>query len=1062
MRFPDINGNKIVFVYGGDLYIVNSKGGVATRLTSYPGYEMFPKFSPDGKLIAFSGEYDGYRSVYVMNTNGGEPKQLTYYPEVKTSERMGFDNQILDWTPDGKKILFRSRRDVFDTWLERLYTISLNSPYPEPLPMRYGGLATFSPDGTKIAYNRIFREFRTWKRYRGGLANDIWIYDLVKNKSEKITNSPAMDDFPMWYKNRIYFLSDRGPYKRFNLYRYDLKTKKIKRVTNFKNFDIKWPSLGINQIVFENGGDLYVFNCKNEKYHKINIEIQTDYLYKRDKLVDAKNFVRNFDLSPEGKRVLFSARGEIFSVPAKEGVTYNLTRTSGVNEQDGTYSPDGKWIAFISDKSGEDEIYLMDTKTHKKVVQLTNDKKSFKFRLRWSPDSKKIAFADKTTTLYYVDIDTKTLTKIDKSGYDDITSYSWSPDSNWLAYEKTEKNRLSSVFLYSLKDKKIYRVTDYLTNDGSPVFSPDGKYLFFASMRDFNATMDSFDMNYTYNDLTKICFVTLSKDAKSPLLPKNDEVKIKEEKKETAKKKDEKKAKVENKGIKVDVQGLSKRIGELPIPASNYILLFATNSKLYFFEYPDMRLTGKPMGEFALKSFSFKSKKVSTLLKNVSSLSFSYDKKKIIFKFGKNYYISPLAGKIIPKKPLDLSGLKVFINLPEEWAEMLNQVYRMERDYFYNPYMNGVNWKGVYEKYKALLPYVAHRYDLNYIIGEMIGELNCSHSYVGGGDYPKIKHVNVGLLGANIVLDRKTGYYKISRILKDEDWDLKNLSPLRQPGVKAKAGDYIIAIDGISLKAPLNPYKLLRNKAGKIVELTLNDKPQAEGAWNVYIRAMKSEQQLRYYDWVESNRAYVERKSHGLIGYIHIPDMEGDGLNQFEKNFYGQLDKKALIIDDRFNGGGFVSQMIIEKLRRILGGMDAARYFGESTYPARVFIGPMVCLANHFSASDGDIFPYYFKHYKLGPVIGTRTWGGVIGIRGYRRLIDNGYITTPEFAQYGLKSNWVIENHGVDPDIYVETTPEKYAKGIDEQLDTAINYLLKKIKEHPVKLPPRPAKYPVK
>ncbi len=1063
MRFPDINGNKIVFVYAGDLYTVNAKGGIATRLTSFPGYEMFPKFSPDGKLIAFSGEYDGYRAVYVMNANGGEPKQLTYYPEVKTSERMGFDNQVLDWTPDGKKILFRSRRDAFDTWIERLYTIGVNDPYPEPLPMRYGGLATYSPDGTKIAYNRIFREFRTWKRYRGGLANDVWIYDLVKNKSEKITNSPAMDDFPMWYKDRIFFLSDRGAHKRFNLYRYDLKTKKITQITHFTDFDIKWPSLGKNQIVFENGGDLYVFNCKNEKYHKINVEIPTDYIYKRDKLVNAKDFITNFALSPSGKRALFSARGEIFSVPVKEGVTYNLTRTSEINEQKAEYSPDGKWIAFISDKSGEDEIYLMSTKDKNKVVQVTNDKKSFKLRLLWSPDSTKIAFSDKSTTLYYVDINSKIITKIDKSGYGDIAFFSWSPDSNWLAYEKTEKNRLSSVFLYSLKNKKIYRVTSYLTNDGSPIFSPDGKYLYFASLRDFNATLDSFDMNFTYNNMTKICFVTLSKDAKSPLLPTNDEVKVKEEKNkknETDKKKEVKKE--EKKGIKVDIDGIEKRIGELPIPASNYILAFATKDKVYFVEYPTFRLTGPPVGKFALKVFSLKTKKVSTILENAKGFSISNDKKKILFKLGKNYYVSPLGGKITPKKPLDLSGLKVFINLPQEWAEMLNQVYRMERDYFYAPNMNGVNWKGVYEKYKALLPYVAHRYDLNYIIGEMISELNCSHSYVGGGDYPKIKHVNVGLLGADIVLDKNSGYYKISHILKDEQWDLDNLSPLRQPGVKAKEGDYIIAIDGVDLKAPSNPYKLLRNKAGKVVELTLNDKPQKEGSWKIYIKAMRSEEKLRYYDWVEWNREYVEKKSHGQIGYIHIPDMEGDGLNQFVKNFYGQINKKALIIDDRFNGGGFVDQMIVEKLRRILGGMDAARYFGESTYPERVFIGPMVCLANHFSASDGDIFPYFFKHYKLGPVIGTRTWGGVIGIRGYRRLIDNGYITTPEFAQYNLKSQWVIENHGVDPDIPVEITPEKYAKGIDEQLDTAINYLLKKIKEHPVKLPPRPAKYPVK
>jgi tricorn protease len=1089
MRFPDVYKDKIVFSYAGDLWRVASAGGAARRITSHPGLELFPKFSPDGKWIAFTGQYDGNFNVYVIPSEGGEPKQLTFLPDVEpVPERMGPNNMVITWFPDSRRILFLSRRDTFNTWFGRLFSVSIDGGLPERLPIDKGGLTSFSPDGTKIAYNRIFRNFRTWKRYTGGMSQDIAIYDLKNNTYERITDYPGTDTYPMWHGGTIYFGSDRGPEHRMNLYSYSLRTKETRQLTNFKEYDVNWPSLGPDSIVFENGGFLYLFDLKTEKAHKITVTLPGDRPLAQPHWAQVSRLITDFDISPEGKRAVFTARGDIYTVPAKEGSIRNLTRTPGIREKYAAWSPDGKWIAYFSDRTGEDELYIIPQDGLGKEIRITSDGKMFRLPPVWSPDSKKLLYADKDTRLFYVDIEQKTPVEIDKGKYADLTDYAWAPDSNWVAYAKAAANQNQVIYLYSLTEKKITPVTTSFTDSWKPAFDPAGKYLYFLSNRDYNEVLGVYDFEFANPKATRVYLVTLRADLPSPFAPQSDEAGAKKPESAAAEQKEEKKpeetpgGRVVPKDFRIDLAGIAERAVALPTPPGNMREVAAAEGFVYYLTAPVRGLSGPLPGESpTLHVYDLKERKDAVLIAPVTNFALSFDGKKILYAAPRGpaggdedeeEVPGPSAYGIIDAKPpgkeplkagegaLNLTSMRADVNPPAEWDQIFNEVWRQERDFFFERSMNGVDWAKERERYAPLLPYVADRYDLTYVLGEMIGELSNSHTYVGGGDSPDLHPVNVGLLGVDLEADAEHGLYRFKKIYAGENWNAALRSPLTEPGVGVKPGDYLLAVNGKPLRVPENPYELFVNTADENVTLTVNSKPTEEGARNVVVKPIGSEYGLRQLDMIDTNRRKVEEATGGRVGYIYLTDMGQAGLNQFVKQFFPQIRKEGLIIDVRYNGGGFVDQLIFERLRRILAGMDSARNFESGTIPDVVFHGYMVCVTNAYAASDGDFFSYYFKKYKLGPLVGTRTWGGVRGIRGYIPLMDGGYITRPEFSLYGLHSEWLIENHGVTPDVEVDNRPDLVMQGHDPQLEKAIELVMKEIQEHPKKLPARPPDLP--
>jgi tricorn protease len=1116
MRFPDVRGDRIVFVYGGDLWLASTKGGTATRITTHPGRELFPKFSPDGKWIAFTGQYDGHFNIYVMPSEGGQPRQLTFFQgsAQPLSDRMGIHNEVLGWTPDGKRVVFLSRRDASNEWTKRPYTVSVDGGLPEPLLMDQGGLLSFNADGTKIAYNRIFRNFRTWKRYTGGLAQDIYIYDLKNNVFEQqIPHTEYTDTFPMWSGNTIYFTSDRGSEHRLNLYSYDLGSRQVEQLTHFTEFDVMWPSLGDSAIIFENGGYLYLFDPGSRQATKLTIRLPGERDQTLKHWASVAKLITDFDIAPDGKRGVFAARGDVFTVPAKEGATRNLTRTPGIREKSVSWSSDGRWIAFVSDRTGEDEIYITPQdgmgnielgkesepkgkdadkdRGKDKEQQITSGYKGFKFAPAWSPDSKKIAWADKDLRLWYVDINEKKPVEVDRGKFAEIVSYSWSPDSKWIAYDKAQESGLSIVYLYSTADKKVTPVTSELVNSNGPVFDPEGKYLYFLSDRDYNEVLGNYDFEFANPKTTRPYLLTLRADLPSPFPALSDETAIKREapgpevsapeaekgKKTEGKKKGEEKKKEEEKAgegqpssdalknFRVDLEGVQNRIVAFPVPPASITSLGAAKGFLYYSTQPVQGLSGPlPGEETALHAFDLAARKDKTLIEGLDKWAISFDGSKVIYQAKETYGIIDAKPADGPKRAgegaLNLSGLRAEIDPPAEWKQIFSEVWRQQRDYFYEASMNGVDWNAVRDKYAPLVPHAASRYDLTYILGEMIGELSNSHTYVGGGDMPELSAVNVGLLGADFELDAASGRYRFKKIYAGENWNPATRSPLTEPGIGVKEGDYLLAVNGRSLRAPHDPLELLVNTANETTAITVNSKPDEEGARTVAVKPISDEFQLRMLNMVETNRKKVDAASGGRIGYIYIPDMGDAGLNAFVKQFFPQIRKQGLIIDVRYNGGGFVDQLIFERLRRILVGMTPARNFESGTLPPVVFHGYMACVTNQYAASDGDFFSYYFKVYKLGPLIGERTWGGVRGIRGNIPLIDGGFITRPEFSLSSLDSKWVIENRGVAPDIEVDNRPDDVVRGKDAQLERAIQEVMKQIEANPKKLPPRPADLP--
>ncbi len=1057
LRFPAVSGNQVVFTYAGDLYTVPLTGGIARKLTNNVGYEMFAHFSPDGSKIAFTGQYDGNTEVFTIPSQGGVPQRLTYTATLgrdDISDRMGPNNIVMSWTPDGKSIIYRSRKQTFDDFVGQLFKVSINGGLSEELPLITGGFCSYSPDGKKLAFNKVFREFRTWKYYKGGMADDISIFDFDTKEIKNITNTVSQEILPMWIGEDIYFLSDRD--RTMNMFAYNTKSGETSKVTNFTEYDIKFPSFSDKTIVFENGGYIYRYDVATKASEKILITIIDDFTYSRPTYKDASKNIFSGDIAPNGERVVFSARGDIYTVPAEKGITRNLTNSSNAHDRDAVWSPDGKYIAYLSDKSGEYEVYIQQQDGSTEAVKLTDGTNNYIFKISWSPDSKKILFNDRLGRLQYLDVATKKVTLVEKSEHGPINNYSWSPDSKWVAYTVTDMNRFHIITVYNLETATKQPVTDNWYESYQPIFSNDGKYLLFISDRDFDPIYSSVEWNYAYKDMSKIYMILLSKETPSPFALENNEVgdnktestkqtdsKTEKESKDTPKKE------VTPVKVKIDFDGIFSRIIALPVEVSTYDEVNCIDGKVYYYQYSAVKQVAK-LYDLA--------KKTETELADSISFTISSNGKKMLVQKDSDYSIIDLpTSKINLEKTIDLSNMKVWVDYHKEWKQIYDESWRQMRDFFYVENMHGLDWKAMHKKYDALIPYVNHRADLSYVIGELIGELNVGHAYVNSGEKAEPERIKLGLLGAKLS-KHSSGYFQVNQILDGLTWNKSLSSPLREVGVNVGKGDFILAVDGQNLQNINDIYTTLIDKANKTVELLVNSKPELAGSRKVLVTPIASESNLYYYTWVQNNIKKVTEATNGEVGYIHIPDMGVEGLNEFVKYFYPQLTKKALIIDDRGNGGGNVSPMILERLNRVVYRQTMRRGSSySSTTPAQTHVGPKVLLLNRYSASDGDLFPYGFKKLGLGTTIGTRSWGGVVGITGSLPFVDGGELRKPEFASFSSEaSQWIIEGYGVDPDIVIDNDSYKEYIGIDEQLSKAIEVIKDKLKNFK-SLPPIPA-----
>lgn len=1059
LRFPDIYGDKVVFTYGGDLWIASTSGGTASRLTAHPGIEVFGKFSPDGKWIAFTGQYDGDEQVYVMPVGGGEPRQLTFYPaRGPLAPRWGWDNQVYGWTANGKNIIFRSQRDSWTLPISRLYSVSINGGPAEPFPMPESGAGDLSPDGSKIVYSPRSRDFRSEKRYGGGQANQLYIFDLKNYDARRITDNIRPSRDPMWIANTIYFNSDRDGH--FNLYAFDLGSGKTTELTHYDRWDVRWPSSDKqSRIVYEMDGELQILDVKSRKVTPLSITVPDDGLNRRPTTIPVARNIEDFNLSPKGERVLFCARGDIFSAPVEKGPTRNLTNSSGAHDKWPRWSPDGSRIAYVSDKTGEEEIWVVAQDGSAPAEQLTKGGHAMRFAPVWAPDGKRIAFSDKDGKLYVLTLADKKLVEVGNSPAGQIRDYTWSPRGNHLAFSITGDGGRRSIVIWSAGDGKTRPITDPMFNAYSPAWDPQGNYLYFLSDHEFAPLISSVEFNYALNRSTMIYALALRKDAKHPFPPESDEVTISQDDTDSKAAQPEKKdAPKPPADLVIDFDGLSSRVSRAPIEAGNYNGLSVKQGHLIYAVVPAFYYGRAPEGRASLRIYSIKDRKETVLADDINGYVLSEDGSKLLVAQSTGFSMldaTPQGDR--NKKPVSVSGL-MYDRVPsEEWEQIFNEVWRRYRDYFYVSNMHGYDWVALREQYKPLLKYVAHRSDLNYVIGEMISELTVQHAYIEGGDFQIPPRPRVALPGARFDVDHEVGLYRISKIFKGMNEEEIYRSPLTEVGVNASVGEYVLAINGQPLKADEDIYRLLRAKADNPVQLTLNSKPTMDGARTTSFRPITDEQNLIYLDWVETNRKKVSEMSGGRVGYIHVPDMGANGIREFIKWYYGQLGKEGLIVDDRANGGGNVSRMLIERLRRKVLALNYTRTSDlASTYPDGVFAGPMVCLLNENSASDGDIFPAMFREAGLGPLIGKRSWGGVVGITSHGPLIDGGTVFVPEFAFANVKGAWIIEGHGVDPDIEVDNDPKEVINGRDQQLERAVDEVIRKLKGTTVKIPPRP------
>lgn len=1049
---PAISKSHIAFAYAGDLWVADINGKGVRRLTTAQGIESNPVFSPDGKLLAFSAQYDGNTDVYLVPVEGGVPRRLTWHPGPDI---------VRSFTPDGASVLFISPRYVFTGRYTQLFTVPLEGGFPASLKVPNAYKAAYSPDGGRMAYTPLSEAFLEWKHYRGGRVSTIWILNFKDYSVDKISQPEGRcnDTDPMWVGEKIYFRSDRNG--EFNLFSFDLKSKEIKQLTFHKDFPVISASAGGGRIIYEQAGYLHSYDLAQGRSEKLSIGVAADLIEVRPHYVKGSRYIRDASISPSGARAVFEFRGEIVTVPAEKGDPRNLTNTTGVNERSPIWSPDGKSIAYFSDKSGEYELHIASQDGKGEVRKFKIQGTGFYDAPLWSPDSQKISFADNSWTLYWIDLKTGVTKKIGSEYLIGPTrartiNSVWSPDSKWIAYTLNTAAYIQKVYVYSIEQDKSYPITDGQSDVSDPVFDKSGKYIYFFSSTDAGPIKQWFDMSNADMRMTRSLYLAvLQKDIPSPLAKESDE-----EKGEEKKEKPEKEKSKESGTFSIDFEGINHRILTLPVPQGNYWNLQAGNEgEIYYIEAPAE--SRGPMGrETKLHKYDLNKRKDETLMSDVSDYLLSADKKKLLYRLRNDWGIVALAGQIKPGQgKINTEAIEVYVDPGAEWGQIFNEAWRINRDYFYAPNMHGADWKAMREKYASFLPQMACRSDLNRVIQWMCSELGVGHHRVGGGDtIGEPKYVPGGLLGADYAIEN--GRYRFKKVYGGLNWNPELRSPLTEPGVDVKEGEYLLAVQGKELRPPANLYSLFENTAEKIIEITVGPNPEGTGSRTVQVVPVRDEGALRNRDWVEGNLKKVDEASGGRVAYVYVPNTSTLGHTYFKRYFFPQVDKDAVIVDERFNGGGQVADYYIDLLRRPLLCFWNMRYGADLKTPGASIQGPKVMIIDETAGSGGDLLPWMFRKLKIGKLIGKRTWGGLVGTLGFPVLMDGGYVTAPNLAIW-TEDGWVVENEGVPPDIEVEQKPAEVIAGRDPQLEKAIEVIMEELKKNPPKRPQRPP-YPIK
>lgn len=1053
IRYLDVSATQIVFVYGGDIWIVSKNGGTAMQVTHSPGEESWPKFSPDGKTIAYTAMYNGNADVYTMPVTGGVPTRVTYH---------SLSDRLVDWHPNGKQLLFASRREMGQRSSRQFFLVDKAGGFPTKLKIPYGELASFSSDGNSLAYITKITENYPFKRYRGGLTSDIIVFDLKKNTAENITKNEANDGKPAWVNDKIYFLSDQGAKMRRNIWAYDRKTKQASQLTKFKDFDITYMSASTTDLVFEAGGKLYLMDLNSQKFKEVQVNVVSDLSVEMPKSVNVSRRINNMSASPGGKRIVFEARGELFNVPVKQGYTLNMTKSSGAFDRDPAWSPDGKYIAYWSDKSGEYELYLQPGDGLTKPKKLTSRNKGFGYTPHWSPDSKKIAFIDETNTIYIIDAASGKSTKVDNTvwniGHNGRFGFpvSWSPDARWLSYHKGMDNANQAIMIYDTQARKVHQVSSGFYNDSYPVFSTDGKYLFYLTNRNFSPNYSSMgDGTWVYPNATQVAALSLKKSTPSLLAPKNDHVPTK--KKAAKKGKKEKSTKgtpKASKAVAIDFNDIEARVVILPPRAGNYAGLMPAKGKLVFAKFPNTGANGRGM---SLMYYDFKKRKSQTIISGINGATTTADGKALLVRQRSKVGIIKIAPKQRIAKPIPTQGMVMQLIPREEWTQIFNDTWRRHRDFFYDPTMHKLNWNALRKQYGALLKDCRTRWDVSNLQSNLAAELSAGHTYTFGGDAESVRTIRSGFLG--IDWDLSNGKYKIKRIVRPAAWDTQTRSPFDRPGVSVQAGDYILSVNGVDLDPKKDPYAAFEGLAGQTVTLGISSTGNAADIKQILVKCLTPGQEtnLRYLEWLENNRKLVDKLSNGQLGYIYMSNTGGQGQRELVKMYYGQLHKKGFIIDERFNGGGQLADRFLELLKRPVVYNLHWRHGRDHTHPIKTNTGPMGMLINGWAGSGGDGLPWAFQELKAGPIVGERTLGILVGPATSHFLIDGGGITVPGARLYDNDGHWFWEGEGVRPDIKVWDDPNVLVKGRDPQMERVVQEVMKLLKTNPPKKTPAPS-----
>lgn len=1057
-QHPTLNRTHIVFSYAGDLWSVPREGGDAIHLTTAPGEETSPIFSPDGRMIAFTGEYDGNVDVFVVPAAGGEPKRLTYHPGA---------DQAVGWTPDGKNVVFRSGRDSYSRFT-RLFTVPIDGGFPTEVNLPMADSGSYSPDAARIAYLPLNPAFASWKRYRGGRTTPIWIANLSDASVEKIPRDNSNDFDPMWIGDQVYFLSDRnGP---FTLYSYDLKSKKVTQLLRNDGLDIKSASAGPGAIVYEQFGEIRLYDLKSRATKKVDIHIAGDIPALRPTFLKVNGHFQHAKLSPSGVRAVFEAHGEILTAPKEKGDIRNLTNTTGVAERDPSWSPDGKRIAYFSDESGEYALHLAPQNGMGAVEKIDLGKPpAFYYAPVWSPDNKKIAYTDNRLQLWFVDLESKKPVRIDADTYDspgrDLNP-DWSPDSQWITYTKLMGNHLRAVFVYSVVDGKSHQVTDGMSDAESAHFDKNGKYLHFMASTNQGLSPAWLDMSSDDHTTTMSVYAAvLSKTEASPLSPESDEEKA-EKKDERAAEKDTGKAaeknddksadgkpgaaekKPEPAATKIDFEGLDQRIVALPIPARNYAGMDAGKTGILFVREV-VETPGQPPSSTEYR-FDMKSRKTEKLLEGINMFELSANGEQMMYGHGSDVFIAASAAAPKPGEgKLNLAAMEVRVDPKQEWSQIYHEVWRIERDFFYDPNLHGLNLADAKKKYEAYLENISSRADLNYLFQEMLGDLTVGHLYVGGGTSPEVKRLHGGLLGADYSIEN--GRYRFARIYNGENWNPQLKAPLTQPGINVSAGEYLLAVNGRDVRATENLYSFFEETAGKQTLLRVGPNPDGSGSREVTVVPVENEGALRNLAWIEGNRRKVDQMTNGRVAYVYLPNTAEGGFTNFNRYYFAQVGREGAVIDERFNGGGQIADYIVDNLNRTELDHFSTRWGRDFTTPQQAIFGPKAMIINEFAGSGGDALPWMFRQRHIGTLVGKRTWGGLVGIFGFPPLIDGGFVTAPNLAFWNpFKKEWDVENHGVPPDVEVEFDPAVVRAGRDPQLEKAVAIVMEELRKNPL------------